>query len=471
MTEGAQDMTEEVLLLLVSDAKHRENLRLEIPLVDSDTPPADLDAGKHDVVSLGTDLREFRGIVEQVPVFRLGSGEGMVDGMPALLLDAVVKKRKVDNPEEVQEIAVDRDFLERGDMETDTPQNDAGGLPVIGTEKDEIALLHAETLGKGGFLGLREKLHDRRLPLTVLDLDEGEPLRSRTLGKLSEFLDLTCGDAGKSLRVHRLDHAARIESRTENLKLALRENVADVLQLHAETGIGLITAESVHGHRVRHAWERHRDFHTTRLAEDTLEHRFDEMEKVVRLHEGSLDINLRELRLAVGAQILVAETTGDLEVLVDTADHQHLLILLGCLRKRVEAPGRHARRDQEVARTLRGALGKDRGLDLPEPLGVEHVADRLRDAVAQTQVLSHRGTAEIKEAVGETQILVGDPLVHREGGNLRAVQYGQRRDNDLDGTGGEFRILGSLESGGDLADNRDHILRAERMGGGSRLPV
>ena len=129
--------------------------------MDSDTPPADLHTVKHDVVSLGTDLGEFRRILEQITILRLGPGEGMMDGMPALLLDAVMEKRKVDNPEEVQEIGIDRELLERGDMETNTTQHDAGGLPVIGAEEDEIPLLHAETLGEGSLLRIGEELHDR----------------------------------------------------------------------------------------------------------------------------------------------------------------------------------------------------------------------------------------------------------------------------------------------------------------------
>ena len=49
-----------------------------------------------------------------------------------------------------------------------------------------------------------------------------------------------------------------------------------------------------------------------------------------------LDINLRKLRLAVRAQVLVAKTPDDLEITVEAADHEDLFEKLRRLRQRVE---------------------------------------------------------------------------------------------------------------------------------------
>ena len=68
--------------------------------------------------------------------------------------------------------------------------------------------------------------------------------------------------------------------------------------------------------------------------------------------EGHLDIELRELRLAVGALRFIAETARDLEVAVESGDHQELLHLLGRLRQGVE----HARESRCWARGSRGRL-------------------------------------------------------------------------------------------------------------------
>jgi hypothetical protein len=43
------------------------------------------------------------------------------------------------------------------------------------------------------------------------------------------------------------------------------------------------------------------------------------------VEEGGLDIDLGELRLPVGAQILVAEALGDLVVAIKAGHHQQLL--------------------------------------------------------------------------------------------------------------------------------------------------
>ena len=64
-------------------------------------------------------------------------------------------------------------------------------------------------------------------------------------------------------------------------------------------------------------WKRRRNFDAARGAEDRREHAFDEREDVLRLDERRLDVDLRELRLAIGAQIFVAKTFRDLEILLD----------------------------------------------------------------------------------------------------------------------------------------------------------
>ena len=59
-------------------------------------------------------------------------------------------------------------------------------------------------------------------------------------------------------------------------------------------------------------------------------------EDVFFFAERPLQIELRELRLAVGAQVLVAEAARDLEVSLDSRHHQQLFELLRRLWQRVE---------------------------------------------------------------------------------------------------------------------------------------
>src|SRR5262249_58287992 len=97
--------------------------------------------------------------------------------------------------------------------------------------------------------------------------------------------------------------------------------------------------------------------------------------------ERELDVHLREFRLSVGAQVLVAKAASDLEVAVESRDHEYLLEELRRLRQRVEVPGVHPARHEIVARALRRAARQRRRLDLDEALAVEIVAHRLDHAM------------------------------------------------------------------------------------------
>ena len=101
---------------------------------------------------------------------------------------------------------------------------------------------------------------------------------------------------------------------------------------------------------------------------------------VSSVDEAHLEVELGELRLAIAAQVLVAEAAGDLEVAVEAGDHEELLELLGALRQGVDRARLEARRDDEVAGALGGALDQDRRLDLDEPVRLVDVAGSRRRA-------------------------------------------------------------------------------------------
>jgi hypothetical protein len=77
---------------------------------------------------------------------------------------------------------------------------------------------------------------------------------------------------------------------------------------------------------------------------------------ILARHERRLDVDLRELRLSVRSQVLVAETPRDLEVPVEPGDHEQLLVQLRRLRQCVELAGMHTARDQVIPRAFRGGL-------------------------------------------------------------------------------------------------------------------
>ena len=126
---------------------------------------------------------------------------------------------------------------------------------------------------------------------------------------------------------------------------------------------------------------------------------------VVLLDEAHLDVELGELRLPVGAEVLVAVAAGDLVVALHAGDHQQLLEQLRALRQGVPAAGLQARRHQEVAGTLGRGAGQGRGLDLDEVVAVEHVAGGLVDLAAQPQRGVGAGAAQVEVAVLEPGLL------------------------------------------------------------------
>ena len=112
---------------------------------------------------------------------------------------------------------------------------------------------------------------------------------------------------------------------------------------------------------------------------------FDHGEDGFLLRERHLEVDLRELRLAVGAQVLVAEAAGDLEIAVEAGDHQDLLEELRRLRQRVEIARVHAAGHQIVARAFGRGARQKRRLDLVEALLGKVFADRQRDFVRRSR--------------------------------------------------------------------------------------
>ena len=113
---------------------------------------------------------------------------------------------------------------------------------------------------------------------------------------------------------------------------------------------------------VRQALER-RGNGVTGLSPQVHQHAFDNGEHICLVDERGFQVDLGELRLAIGAEVLVAKTTRELEVPVEPGHHQQLLVDLRRLGQRVELTGVHATRHEVVASPLRGRLGEDRRFD------------------------------------------------------------------------------------------------------------
>ena len=152
---------------------------------------------------------------------------------------------------------------------------------------------------------------------------------------------------------------------------------------------------------------------TPAAAKAAAQELFDDVEDHLLAREAHLEIDLRELELAVGALILIAEAAGDLEVAIEAGDHEDLLEDLRRLRQRVELPGMDAAGNEKIARALGRGLVEDGRFDFEEALRAEALADGASDVVAQVEVALHLGAAQVDVAIFEADFFVLDRFVRR----------------------------------------------------------
>ena len=106
--------------------------------------------------------------------------------------------------------------------------------------------------------------------------------------------------------------------------------------MEAEARVRLVAAIRLHGLVIREVAERDRNLDGEDVLPYPLQEPLDECKDVLLRDEAHLDVELGEFRLAIRAQVLVAEAPRYLEVAVAPSYHEELLEYLGGLRKRVE---------------------------------------------------------------------------------------------------------------------------------------
>ena len=115
--------------------------------------------------------------------------------------------------------------------------------------------------------------------------------------------------------------------------------------------------------------------------------------------KGDLEVELSELRLPVSAQVLITEALDELEVAVDSTDHEQLLKQLRRLGQRVELSGRDSARDKEVTCSFRCRLGEKRGLDFQKADVGEIISNYFEDTMAKGEVSLQSLTSQINVTV------------------------------------------------------------------------
>ena len=391
------------------DVERVEHLFLHFGAVDTHRAAAQLPAVQHHVVGLGHAAAGVAVHVVLVAVLR--AGEGVVHGVPAALFLVVLEHREVHHPQR-RPAALEQAGLpgEVGVADLQAQRADAvvDHLGLVGAEEQDVAALRAGALQDFGDGGVVQVLHDGRLqavaPLgRVVHLDPGQSLGAVDLDELGVAVDLAAAHLAAARHAQRHHTAARRGGRAaEDLEVHVLHHVGELGELEPDAQVGLVGAEAVHGFGIRH----HRELtqvHAQRHLEHVLDHALEQVTDLLLAKERGLDVDLRELGLAVGAQVFVAEALGDLVVAVEAGHHQQLLEQLGRLRQREEVAVVHAAGHQVVARALGRALGEHGRLDVDETVLVQEAAHRHRHLVAQHQVALHHRAAQIQHAVGEAR--------------------------------------------------------------------
>ena len=198
------------------------------------------------------------------------------------------------------------------------------------------------------------------------------------LGPVLPAVELLAGLRRAAGHDHRADVPAGVDRAGEHPELGAAQVVGELDQLDAVAQVGLVGAVAVHrvvpgDPRDRRGDRRSRPARPT--APPTISS--PSVDDVVLGDERHLDVELGELGLPVGAEVLVAVAAGDLVVALHAGHHQQLLEQLRGLRQGVPGAGLQADRHQEVAGALGGRPGQRRRLDLVEVAGVQHLAGDL----------------------------------------------------------------------------------------------
>ena len=237
----------------------------------------------------------------------------------------------------------------------------------------------------------------------------------------------------------RLDDGCR-----EGADVRRGKDLGQVDQLLRNAQVRLVRSIAIHGVVPGHD----RDL-TRPLASDELSGVEDggghERQDVLLGHERRLDVELRELELAIGTQVLVTHASGDLVVAIEPTDHQQLLGQLRALGQHIERTMVQPARHGELTRPLRRRSPEQWRLHLDEPLSVHRCSQGAVDRRSDAQVALHPRTAKIEKSMAQPDLLVDlGTVVEAERWGLRSRQHLDRTVTDLDLTRGQLGVDGPV---------------------------
>ena len=224
-------------------------------------------------------------------------------------------------------------------------------------------------------------------------------------------------------------------------------------------------AEPLHRLVVAHPRQRQRHVQPQNLLGQPRHQAVDHADDVLGVDERHFQVQLRELRLPIGPQVLVAETAGHLDVAVVAGDHENLLVELRRLRQGVVTALLDAAGHEIIAGPFGRAAAEHRRLDVDEPQRVAVIAHDLDHAMPQEHRPLHLRPPQIDVAILQPDVLARQVLARRlERRSEAPVEHFQVLGAEFDLARVELGVDGSLGPPGDLAAHQHDVLRPQRFG-------
>ena len=443
------------------DADRRKDAPLNVGIRDPNAAAAHLSTVDHDVVGprtygerIGFELADIVGVDHR---------ERMVRGRDLTRLRAAREHGKLGHPDHVDAVSI-VETARRAQMIAQRAERGGHRVRCVGDHEHAVAGVRS---GGGAdpveLLG-GEEFRDRTLPSAGSLPEMRKSLRLGIAGDVGQApFDVGARQVAATQDAYRLDDGTPGHRVGEDAEAGVPHRGGDVGELEREPRVRFVGSVATHRILPRDAWEWNGQRAASKVTrvprgrDDLLQR----CKHVLLVDERHLDVELRELRLTVCAQVLVTHAVRQLEITIEAGHHAQLLVELWRLRQRVEAAREQPARHQVVPCSFRRRPNHLRRLYLDETQPGEGAAELDAKRRARAQVALQPRPAQIQVTMAQAELLFHLAVfVHRERRCLRCRQHGARGSVQLHLAGLAFRVDVLRRSRAQLAVHTQHPLQA-----------
>ena len=304
--------------LLIREPQRLEHARLQLRVAYADRAGAELNPVDNEVIRL---CGNGAGVAFNQRQALLGRHcKRVVHRGPLACLVVLFKKRHVGYPQKF--VALRYDIKLFCDCRAKLAQHGESYAVPIGNNQHNIAFFGAHTVNYGLHKLLRYKLRKRHVRSVLMPTDVREALGADAPRRLGQLVDLLARECSRRIFSADCTHAsARLNRAVKDRKAAAADYIGYVRNLKAVPRVGLVRAKARHALFKCHARQGQRNFNTLDLPHKALDVTLDHLQNIARIDKRHLEVNLRELRLPVGAQVLVTQAAGKLHIPVKSGEH------------------------------------------------------------------------------------------------------------------------------------------------------